>query len=148
MKQKGRLAILDQQSPSKGVLAGTVGGVAGVFAMTALQLLVDHLRGAPARAVRELSQRGGRPTLRWHLPQKDATVRAAEQFPIFSGEKRSSPGIDISQACRCIMPLAHRQGNRRLAGRMNFGPNWTLVVNWGFSKWLKRLSQIGCGGWI
>lgn len=46
--------ILDQKRPWKGVLAGTVGGIAGVFPMTALQLLFDHLRGAPVRAAREL----------------------------------------------------------------------------------------------
>jgi putative membrane protein len=60
-----------------------------VFAMTALQLLFDHLHSSPVpRRVRELSQRGGRHDIaqlkvrarRPHLPQKDATVRAAERF--------------------------------------------------------------------
>jgi hypothetical protein len=50
-------------------------------------LLFDHLRGAPVPAsVRQLSERGGRHDIarlkaraRWsHLPQRDATVRAAE----------------------------------------------------------------------
>lgn len=57
--------------------------------MTGLQLLFDHLRGAPVpRPVRQLSQRGGRHDIarlkararRWRLPQKDATVRAAEKL--------------------------------------------------------------------
>ena len=81
------------------MLAGTVGGIAGVFAMTALQLLFDHLQGAPVRAARELSQRGGRHDIarlktrarRWHLPQKDATVRAAERISYFLRGKGIKP---------------------------------------------------------
>jgi len=76
------------QNPSLGALAGAVGGIMGVFAMTAIQLLFDHLHGPPVpRSARELSQRGGRHDIarlkvrarRWRLPQKDATVRAAER---------------------------------------------------------------------
>src|SRR5437868_42862 len=70
-----------------GALTGAIGGIAGVLAMTALQLLFDHLRSSKApRPVRELSQRGGGHDIarlkvrarRSHLPQRDATVRAAE----------------------------------------------------------------------
>lgn len=60
--------------------------------MTALQLLFDHLRGAPVPpSVRQLSQRGGRHDIarlkaraRWlRLPQRDATIRAAEALSYF-----------------------------------------------------------------
>jgi hypothetical protein len=78
-----------EHKPWIGGLAGAVGGIAGVFAMTALQLLFDHLHGSPPpRPVRELSQRGGRHDIarlkmrarKWRLPQKDATVRTAERL--------------------------------------------------------------------
>ena len=70
-----------------GALTGAIGGIAGVLAMTALQLLFDLLRSSKApRPVRELSERGGGHDIarlkvrarRSHLPQRDATVRAAE----------------------------------------------------------------------
>jgi hypothetical protein len=70
----------------KATTAGMVGGVVGVFAMTALQLLTDALSGsAQLQAVRELSQRGGRHDIaslkkraRRSGQQRDATVLAAE----------------------------------------------------------------------
>jgi hypothetical protein len=43
-------------NPLLGALAGAVGGIMGVFAMTALQWAFDHLHGpAVPRSVRELS---------------------------------------------------------------------------------------------
>lgn len=77
-----------RQNPGSGALAGAIGGIAGVFAMTALQILFDHLHGSPTpRPVHELSKRGGRHDIarlkararKWHLPQRDATIRTAER---------------------------------------------------------------------
>jgi hypothetical protein len=113
--------ILDQKRPWKGVLAGTVGGIAGVFPMTALQLLFDHLRGAPVRAARELSQRGGRHDIallkrrarRWRLPQKDATVRAAERISYFLRGKGITPrhrhisGVSVPYAFGALAGAAY-----------------------------------------
>lgn len=81
--------MLQRQNPRLGALAGAIGGMAGVFAMTVLERLFDHLHGSPvSRPVRELSQRGGRHDIarlkararRWHMPQNDATIRAAERI--------------------------------------------------------------------
>lgn len=71
-----------------GVIAGTIGGIAGVMAMTAVERLLDHASASGRhRAVRELSQRGGRQDVvalkrasaRDATPRKDATVIAVER---------------------------------------------------------------------
>jgi uncharacterized membrane protein YagU involved in acid resistance len=92
--------MADKREAGVGILAGALGGIAGVFAMNALQLLFDTLHGSiPPRAVRELSQRGGRHDIarlkvkarRSHLPQRDATVRAAERLAQLTSRKNLTP---------------------------------------------------------
>jgi hypothetical protein len=114
--------ILQRQNLWTGALAGALGGIAGVFAMTAQQLLFDHLRGSPVpRPVRELSQRGGRHDIarlkararRWHLPQKDATIRAAERVSYLVRDKgiktrqRHIAGVAVHYAFGAIAGAAY-----------------------------------------
>lgn len=99
-----------------------MGGVTGVLAMTALQLLFDHLRGTDTpRVVHELSQRGGRHDIarlkvrarRWHQPQKDATVRAAEAIHTLVGSRRMSgrqrhlAGVTVHYAFGALVGAAY-----------------------------------------
>jgi putative membrane protein len=111
--------ISHRQNPWIGALAGAMGGIAGVFAMTALQLLFDQLRGPQVpRQVRELSLRGGRHDIarlkvrarRWHLPQKDATVRAAERVSYLMR------GMGIRPRRRHIAGIAVHYGFGAIAG--------------------------------
>lgn len=113
---------LRQQSPVLGGLAGMAGGLAGVLAMTALQLFFDHLQPARVPAsVRQLSQRGGRHDIarlktraRWsRLPQRDATVRAAERLSYFvrgariPGKNRHIAGVAVHYAFGALTGAAY-----------------------------------------
>ncbi|MBV9183945.1 MAG: DUF1440 domain-containing protein [Acidobacteria bacterium] len=91
----------------KGAVAGTLGGIAGVVAMTTLQLLTDAITGSiGSQPVRQLSMRGGRHDIarlksqarRSGRQQSDATILAAERL------KRAVLGENISARFR------HRAG--------------------------------------
>ena len=85
----------------KGAVAGALGGVVGVLAMSTMEMLLDYLHERkPPPPVRELSLRGGRHDIaglksrarRLGLRQKDATVKAAERLGEVSGAGRPKPG--------------------------------------------------------
>jgi hypothetical protein len=115
-----------RQNPGSGALAGAIGGIAGVFAMTALQILFDHLHGSPTpRPVHELSKRGGRHDIarlkararKWHLPQRDATIRTAERVFLLVSRERNPASME-TRGRRC--------GPLRLR-RLHWGSIWVCV---------------------
>jgi hypothetical protein len=85
----------------KGAVAGALGGVVGVLAMSTMEMLLDYWHERkPSRPVRELSLRGGRHDIAGlkdrarlsRLPQEDATVKAADRFAMVSGAGRIKRG--------------------------------------------------------
>lgn len=114
----------------KGAVAGAVGGVVGVLAMSTMEILLDYLHERkPSRPVQELSLRGGRHDIAGlkdrarlsRLPQKDATVKAAERFAMLSG----AGGI--------------KRGHRHMAG---------LAVHYGFGACVGAAYGLAVGKWL
>ena len=132
----------------KAATAGMLGGIAGVFAMTMLQVLFDRIHGsAGSRPVRELSQRGGRHDIarlktraRWSgLRQRDATVLAAERVARLLGggdlnrHQRHGSGVIVHYVFGALVGAAYGsvaqnfRGTRVLMGLALGGGVWLFA---------------------
>jgi hypothetical protein len=118
----------------KGAVAGALGGVVGVLAMSTMEMLLDYLHERkPSRPVRELSLRGGRHDIaglkdrgrKSRLPQKDATVKAAERLARLTGagrikrERRHMAGLAVHYAFGACVGAAYGLAIGKRTGTMS-----------------------------